>query len=110
MHIVFIEGPEFIHKVDKLATIEDIERLQNELTENPYRGDLIQGTGGARKIRLRLGNTGKSGGARVVYYFVDMRGEVWLLDIYAKTDKSDLTETEKKKLYRFIKETINENH
>ena len=110
MDIVFIEIPEFINKVDKLATSEDVERLQSELMENPYRGDLIQGTGGARKIRLRLGHTGKSGGARVVYYFVDMRGEVWLLDIYAKNDKSDLTETEKKKLYRIIKETINENH
>lgn len=106
MDIVFIEIPEFIHKVDKLATDEDVARLQADLLDDPYRGDIIKGTGGARKVRMRLGSKGKSGGARVVYYFIDLRGEVWLLDIYAKSEKEELTENEKKNLYRIIKETI----
>ncbi|MDD5674875.1 MAG: hypothetical protein PHC61_11965 [Chitinivibrionales bacterium] len=80
--------------------------MQNDLLEDPYRGDIIKGTGGARKVRMRLGHSGKSGGARIVYYFVDLRGEVWLLDVYAKNEKEDITESEKKILYKIIKETI----
>ena len=83
-----------------------MERLQDDLLANPYCGDIVKGTGGARKIRMRVGNTGKSGGARVIYYFVDLRGEVWLLDISAKNEKEDLSEPNKKKLFKIIKETI----
>jgi hypothetical protein len=106
MDVVFIETPEFVRKFDRLASQREMIGLQTDLLADPHRGDLVQGTGGARKIRMRLQRTGKSGGARVIYYFVDSRGEVWLLDVFAKADKSDLTETEKRNLYRFIKETI----
>lgn len=106
MDIVFIETPEFIRKVDRLADTVEMFQLQDELIKNPYKGRIVQGTGGARKIRMRIRGSGKSGGARVIYYFVDLRGEVWFLDIYSKSEKTDLSELEKKKLYRFIKETI----
>ena len=55
---------------------------------------------------MRSKHKGKSGGARVIYYFVDFRGEIWFLDIYLKSGKADLTDIEKKRIYRFIKETI----
>lgn len=55
---------------------------------------------------MKIAGRGKSGGARIVYYFVDLQGEIWLLDIYLKSTKTDLSENEKKRLYRFIKETI----
>ena len=80
--------------------------LQDELAGNPAKGKVVPGAGGARKVRMRVKGKGKSGGARVIYYFVDFRGEIWFLDIYGKSRKSDLTEAEKKKLLRFIKETI----
>jgi hypothetical protein len=106
MDLVFIETPEFIRKVDRLADQDEIHQLQNDLIENPYKGKIIQGTGGARKVRMRVRGTGKSGGARAIYYFVDLHGEIWFLDIYLKNEKADLTELEKKRIYRFIKETI----
>jgi mRNA-degrading endonuclease RelE of RelBE toxin-antitoxin system len=104
--LIFIETPEFADKFDRLATQEEMLLLQNELIGNPTKGRLIQGTGGARKIRLRLRGRGKSGGARVVYYYVDFRGEIWLLQVYAKSAKADLTVAERSKIYRFIKGTI----
>lgn len=73
---------------------------------DPFKGKIVKGAGGARKVRMRIRGSGKSGGARVIYYFVDFRGEVWFLDVYTKNMKADLTEQEKKKLSRFIKETI----
>ena len=104
--IVFIETPDFIRKVDRLATVEEMFALERELIENPHKGKLIRGAGGARKIRMKVGDSGKSGGARVIYYYVDMRGEVWFLDIYQKPEKEEVEESEKRYLYRFIKETI----
>ena len=103
---MFIELPEFVDKFDKLATDLEMIELQDELIENPYKGNLVKGTGGARKIRMKLQGRGKSSGARVIYYYVDLQGEIWFLDIYSKSIKEDLSESEKKKLYKFIKEKI----
>lgn len=107
MNIIFIETPEFFKKIDNLASEEDFHELQDELIANPLKGKVIKGTGGARKIRMKIKGRGKSGGARTIYYYVDLIGEVWFLDIYLKKDKSNLTENEKKRVYRFIKENIN---
>ena len=106
MDLIFIETPEFIKKFDKLASIDEMLVLQEELFGNPFRGKIVQGTGGARKIRLGIRGPGKSGGARVIYYFVDLRGEIWFLDVYSKSEREDISESEKKKIYRFIKGTI----
>jgi len=107
MNIVFIETPDFIKKIDKIASEDEFHQLQDELISNPLRGKIVKGTGGARKIRMKVKGRGKSGGARTIYYFLDLRGEVWFLDAYLKKEKNELTESEKKKLYSFIKETIN---
>ena len=106
MDIIFIETPKFTDKFDKIASQNEMIRLQEKLIENPYKGKIVQGTGGSRKIRMKLKGVGKSGGARVIYYYVDLRGEIWFLEIYTKSEKEDISEKEKKKLYRFIKETI----
>ncbi len=107
MNIVFIETPEFIKKIDKIASEEEFFELQDELISKPLKGKILRGTGGARKIRMKIKGRGKSGGARTIYYYLDLRGEVWFLDAYLKKEKSNLSELEKKKLYSFIKETIN---
>ena len=70
MNIMFIEIPEFVDKFDKVATQAEMIELQDELIKNPYKGNLVKGTGGARKIRMRFQGRGKSGGARVIYYYV----------------------------------------
>ena len=106
MNIVFIETPEFIRKIDRLANQDEIVWLQDELIAAPHKGKIVKGAGGARKIRMRIRGSGKRGGARVIYYFVDLRGEIWFLDVYIKNEKADLNEQEKKKLSRFIKEII----
>jgi len=106
MSIIFIETPEFVKKIDSLANQEEFIQLQDELIDNPFKGKIVQGTGGARKVRMRIKGSGKSGGARVIYYFYDKRGEIWFLDMYLKNEKADLYEFDKKKLFNFIKEKI----
>ncbi|MGB8479058.1 MAG: type II toxin-antitoxin system RelE/ParE family toxin, partial [Acidobacteriaceae bacterium] len=75
-----------------------------ELCKNPEKGDLIKGTGGARKVRMRRPGKGKSGGARVVYYWQDEEGVIWLIKAYAKNVKAELTAKEKKQIAVVIDE------
>ena len=77
----FVELPKFSEMVDDLLTKEEFREFQNELIITPEKGDLIQGTGGARKARVRYGVSGKSGGARAIYHYVDARQRIWLLAI-----------------------------
>jgi hypothetical protein len=63
---------------------------------------VIAGTGGARKARAARGPRGKSGGARIIYYVVTRKGVVYLLDVYAKSAKEDLTDAEKREIRKLI--------
>jgi hypothetical protein len=107
-NIIFIETPQFMRKIDRIASPDDLDDLQKELIKQPFKGDLVRGTGGARKIRMKLPGRGKRDSARVIYYYVDLRGELWLLDVYQKNERDSLSDIEKMRLYTFIKEEINE--
>ena len=66
--IEFIETPTFTRQIQAIATDDELKELQRTLIAQPDKGDLIQGTGGLRKIRMTLGNQGKSCSARVIYF------------------------------------------
>lgn len=86
---------------------DELGELQNLLVVNPEAGDVIQDTGGARKIRIPMENRGKSGGGRVIYVDVVIRERIYLLLAYPKSAQSDLTPEQKKmvrKLVKIIKE------
>jgi len=78
--------------------------LQAFLAHSPTAGDLIQGTGGFRKIRWSDPRRakGKRGGLRVIYYFFDGDGLIWLLTIYGKDEADDLTPDQRKQLREAI--------
>jgi len=90
-------------------TEEDRRELELLLLEDPRRGQLIERTGGFRKVRFARPSRreGKSGGTRVVYYFLNRRERIYLLLVYAKGVKDDLTraeENELRKLARALEE------
>jgi hypothetical protein len=66
----FAELPYFKKAVGKVLTSSELLRVKIELTGDPSRGALIQGSGGIRKLRVAAGGKGKSGGARMLYYLV----------------------------------------
>lgn len=77
----------------------DFDDFKRMLAENLEIGAVIQGTGGVRKTRLKSASGGKRGGFRICYYFHDIElGEIFLLTIYAKNEKEDITQDEKKDL------------
>lgn len=98
MKILFIESSKFTEQIARLDAEDSLEELENDLMADPERGDLIQGTGGFRKIRMRMPGRGKSAGARVVYFYDKERCTVYLVFTYTKSRQSDLTEDQKSAL------------
>ena len=68
----------------------------------PTAWPVIRGTGGARKARAARGGRGKSGGVRIIYFVVSRRGVIYLIDIYAKSEKEDLTDAERREIRKLV--------
>ena len=89
---------------------EDFEEFKIELAKNPQLGDLIVGTAGCRKVRLKSSGKGKSGGFRICYYDMTEKNKIYLLFVYAKNDTENLTSEEKsilKELVTLLKSEAN---
>ncbi len=82
---------------------DDLAELIRTLVERPQLGPVISGTGGARKVRVRLPGRGKSGGARIIYAIVLRATALALLDVYAKGSQDDLTSDELKSIAKLIR-------
>jgi hypothetical protein len=78
--------------------------LQIALLENPQRGDLIKDGGGIRKVRHAMQGWGKSGGIRVIYYWIREDHLIYMLLAYPKSKKETLTAAETALLRDFVKE------
>jgi len=100
----FIETPTFTRLLADLLTDDEYADLQNVLVENPERGGILKGGGGIRKLRHALPGRGKSGGVRVIYYWLRDDGQIFMLLIYPKSKKDDLTDRETALLREFVKE------
>ena len=108
MYRTFKEVPSFTAKWQALGlTDDDLRTLESILLRDPKTGTAIPGTGGIRKIRIPIEETGKRGGGRVIYVDIEVKECIYLLNVYTKKEKIDLTEKEKrllKKLVEILKE------
>ena len=86
------------------AKAEDIDKLELEIATSPGSGDVIPGLEGIRKIRFSIGNKGKRGGGRAIYFLMVSEELAVMLFAYAKSEKEDLTNNEKKAAAKLIKE------
>ena len=84
-------------------TATDIDTVIDMLAADPLCGDLIQGTGGVRKVRIAVRGKGKSGGVRVVYYYCNEMLPVLLLTVFAKNEKDNLTKAERNALAKLVR-------
>ena len=89
-------------------TEDDVMEIENRIMLNPLLGDMIVGGGGIRKFRYELPNTGKSGGARVVYIDFAYYEKVYLLFAFAKSEADNLTKAETNNLRKLVKILENE--
>lgn len=97
-----IETPVFTKQVLAALSDEEYRALQLHLIGRPDAGVLIPGSGGLRKLRWRLPGRGKRGGARVIYYWKSAAGQLFLLFLYPKNVRSDLSATELRVLRQLV--------
>lgn len=104
--VIFLETPVFTRQIKELVDDEVYRSLQVRLVANPDEGDLIPRSGGLRKIRLGMPGRGKRGGARVIYYWVAAKSQIYLLLAYAKNVQEDLTEEQLRTLCALVRQEI----
>lgn len=75
---------------------EELKLLEDILLENPQKGDVIEGTSGARKMRIQMNGPGKRGGGRVIYVDIFEKEKLYFLFAYPKNVQVNLTEQQKK--------------
>jgi hypothetical protein len=106
MKATFVETSGFAESVARFLSDDKYSQLQQVLMENPDAGDVIPGCGGLRKIRSPDAKRGKGkrGGARVIYLYVPLAERFYMLDIYGKNEKDNLSANEKKQLRQLAEE------
>ena len=107
MKRLITQAKPFTEELDRLIAtrkvlLEDYEELEKRLTRNPEDGDVVQGTGGLRKTRMKAPSGGKSGGFRVCYYDISIKERLYLLFIYGKNVQENLSAEEKKFLKKLV--------
>ena len=100
--ITIVETVRFLKDADRLISELDRAELINFVAANPEAGELIPETGGVRKIRWALPGRGKSGGARVVYYYHNESLPVFLLAAYGKNEKANLSRAERNAMAKLV--------
>ena len=93
-----VETPGFVRDASSATTDSEKAELIWFLALNPDAGDLMPGTGGCRKLRWRAEGRGKRSGVRVIYYYHDEQLPLFLLSIFAKNEKANLTKAEQNEM------------
>lgn len=103
-NIIFIETPTFTRLITELLDDDEYSKLQAELVKRPDVGNLIKNGGSIRKLRWKRAGTGKSGGIRVIYYWITEDNQIFMLVAYPKSVKDNLTDRETAILRNLVKE------
>ena len=109
MERLFVCMPIFDNQWKRMGlTDDDLRELQSELSKNPQLGDVVRGAGGMRKARIPIENSGKSGGARVLYVDFAVREVIYLIYAYPKGKKENIT-NEERNAFKIVIEKLRKN-
>jgi hypothetical protein len=100
--ISVVETRSYQARAQKLLTRDEEESVIAMVARDPSCGVVMRGTGGIRKVRVPVGERGKSGGARVVYFFHDAEMPIFLLALFAKNEKDNLSMAERNQLAALV--------
>lgn len=102
MHTVVLTPTLLRQALSEGLSDDDLLEIAARIANAPLSGDIIQGTGGARKLRHAVHGKGKSGGLRTIHYFGGEDVPVFLLAIYGKSSKANLTKSERNELSKLL--------
>ena len=100
--VTFVETRVFTRRIAVILGDESYAEFQQELARNPEKGPVIEGTGGLRKARWKLPGKGKSGGIRIVYLYLKLRGRIYLIFVFTKNESDNLTAPQKAELKKMV--------
>lgn len=110
MYKEFIILPEFDKQWKAMnLTDDDLRRLEDLILENPELGDVMQSTGGLRKLQFSFSDRGKSGSSRVCYINIVRKEKIFLITAYPKNVKDNLSKAERnniKQLVEILKSSV----
>ena len=102
----FIETPIFTQELKALLSDEEYRALQLALLFRPAQGPIIPSSGGLRKMRWRMAGKGKRGGVRLIYYWDKSGSTIYMLFIYPKNERDDLTASQLRILSKLVREEL----
>ena len=97
-----VETPVFLRDAAAALTERERSELVSYLAANPEAGEIMPETGGARKLRWRAQGRGKRGGTRAIYYYHDESLPLFLLNVFAKNEKANLTNAERNEIKKLL--------
>jgi len=100
--VSFVETRVFTRQIRSVLDDESYAEFQQELARNPEKGPVISGTGGLRKVRWKLPGKGKSGGIRIIYLYLKLRGRIYLIFVFSKDECDNLTTAQKAELKKWV--------
>lgn len=100
--MVIIETPIFTKLIKSMMSDEEYKELQEALIYRPTSGALIKNGGGLRKVRWALEGRGKSGGVRIIYYWMTADEQIYMLFAYPKNEQENLTDAQTKALRQIV--------
>ena len=100
MKRVFIQTPIFSNSLDKKEAGHVLEEIEEKILKNPECGDIVQGCGGVRKLRVKDPKRGKGtrGGLRILFLDLPHKGRVYLVYLYGKDETEDINQEEKRQI------------
>jgi hypothetical protein len=101
-----LETPPYLADAERLFSEDERTAIIDTVSADPQCGVVIPGTGGVRKVRVAASGRGKRGGARVIYLFGGDDVPVFLLAVFAKNEKSDLSPAERNSLGKITAEML----
>lgn len=102
-----IETAEFLRRAKECGvTEEERAEMVNFIAAYPMAGNEIKGTGGARKVRFARPGGGKSGGYRVITFYSGAEIPVFLLSMFAKNEKTEVTPKERNTLKKILPQVL----
>jgi hypothetical protein len=101
-----VETPSYLADAERLFSLDEQKAIVDRLASDPTCGVVIPGGGGIRKVRFGFGARGKSGGARIVYLFSGTDLPVFILAVFAKNEKANLSVSERNALGKMVAAVI----